>query len=102
MVVDKLIEQTGSSEFAPFGLCITCPVCGGDYVCPMGPGVAGLWAGRGSATFIRMDCEAGHNFEIGIGFHKGQSWIFTRHLPVPESTEQAHPMANGSGGWHAR
>lgn len=38
----------------------------------------GGWSGRGNLLAIRMSCEEGHNWDICIGFHKGDSAIFVR------------------------
>lgn len=36
------------------------------------------WEGRGDLTVIRFYCEAGHTWELCIGFHKGNSYLFKR------------------------
>ena len=99
-MIYKPLALTGGSLYGDIGLSLCCPVCGGDYVHTGSPTKnAEDWLGRGAATIVPMACESGHDFELGIGFHKGQSWMFTRHVAIAEPIE-AHRDANGGGGWH--
>ena len=100
-MIYKPVSPTGGAVFKDLGLCITCPVCNFDYVHFEGePPRTSPWAGQGTAVIIPMACENGlHPFDLGIGFHKGQSWMFTRHAEIPAPIE-AHRDANGGGGWH--
>ena len=97
-MIYRPINTTGGELFENVGLAIVCPVCLGDYVSTDGDAHIDDWMGRGGARIQSMVCEGGHLFEIGIGFHKGQSWIFTRHEPAV-TQEPAHTDANGHGGW---
>ena len=99
-MIYKPLALTGGELFENIGLAMCCPICGGDYVGTKAePAHSEDWLGRGGALVIPMNCESGHDFEIGIGFHKGQSWMFTRHIEIAEPIE-AHRDANGGGGWH--
>lgn len=76
--MDKYIEK-----FDSFSQKIICPVCNYDYVHFEEPiykasndtsGVA--WDGRGDVIKIPMWCERDHKWELTIGFHKGNTFIF--------------------------
>ena len=67
---------------------LLCPACEFDYVHFGAPIVeAGndnyeaSWPGRGDLLRIPCYCEDGHTFDICLGFHKGNSWMFTRLVP---------------------
>lgn len=64
---------------------ITCPYCGYDYNHPMEPNIINGeddykadWGGRGDLIVIPFMGECGHNWELCIGFHKGQAFAFAR------------------------
>lgn len=65
---------------------IVCPICGFDYVHFNEPvykksgdesGVA--WEGRGDAIVIPMWCESEHEWDLVIGFHKGNTFIHNKN-----------------------
>ena len=68
-----------------WGPSIRCPICGEEYV-HLGPvtkqesdsGTA--WDGRGSAARIEMRCEAGCNWTLRFGFHKGNTYLGLENL----------------------
>lgn len=36
------------------------------------------WWGRGNLLVMDMECEEGHDWQLCIGYHKGQMYMFTR------------------------
>lgn len=59
---------------------IVCPRCGFDHVHLDAPTLQpsddySAWTGRGCAIRIPCRCEGGCEFNILLGFHKGQSFI---------------------------
>jgi hypothetical protein len=75
---------------APYQL-IQCPICGEDYHHPGTPleedsqdAYKAGWSGRGSLTAIPMEGECGHTWDLCVGFHKGNCYLFAR-------AEQAQP-----------
>ena len=75
---------------------VVCPVCGDNYVHFSSPieqdsrgNYEANWGGRGDLIIVPMECEASqHQFEICIGFHKGNVDIFARDTTVPEVFDQ--------------
>lgn len=66
-----------------FNTKILCPMCGYNYVHFGEPlykcsgdkwGVA--WRGRGNAIKIPMYCEDDHKWDLVIGHHKGETFIY--------------------------
>lgn len=67
---------------------IKCPICLGQYQHVESPHfVSGNddydadWGGRGDLVVIPFWGECGHQWELCIGFHKGNSYIFAR-VPI--------------------
>lgn len=63
---------------------VLCPVCDFDYTEFTGveriasrDNYEAGWSGRGDLIRIHMQCEAGHVFDICVGFHKGNTHVFT-------------------------
>lgn len=78
-----MIEDTTKQGYEGFKL--LCPLCGFDYnhfsKCEIENGnddYDASWSGRGDLTVLKFWGECGHNWELCIGFHKGQSFIFAR------------------------
>ena len=65
---------------------IICPKCHGDYVHTERPTPDASNEFRGDAWRIPMWCEYGHEWELVIGHHKGQS--FTRIENIRERADQ--------------
>lgn len=69
----------------PDGAVLHCPVCGEVYQ-HMGqvddqldrPEYAADWWGRGGVILLHMQGECGHIWQLCIGYHKGNSFIFAR------------------------
>jgi hypothetical protein len=64
---------------------LLCPVCGGSYnhLAPPylkdgGDSGDAKWGGRGDLTVVPMEGECGSRWQVCVGFHKGESVIFTR------------------------
>lgn len=64
---------------------LLCPACSGSYnhmespfLKDGGDNYDAKWGGRGDLTVLPMWGECGSKWEICIGFHKGESVIFTR------------------------
>lgn len=61
---------------------IKCPFCGYNYQHFCTPimndedGDYQAWRGKGDLISILFKGECGHNWELRIGFHKGDSYIF--------------------------
>lgn len=61
---------------------VTCPLCGdsnvswGDTVELKGNDAYEAWSGRGNCLEIKMTCEQNHNFNLCLGFHKGNTYLF--------------------------
>lgn len=80
------IETTVGYD-SPFRYQVVCPVCTGEYDkkyvhfnAPKGDAVSddnhSEWEGRGGCIRIPMYCESGHIWEMCVGFHKGETFIF--------------------------
>lgn len=72
-----------------------CPVCDFEYTHFGKPSLRqtddyDVWNGRGGALRVPMYCEAGHAWNLGIGFHKGISVLFWER-----NTEREALMAEG-------
>lgn len=74
---------------------LLCPVCGGNYnhVKPPylkdgGDNYEAKWGGCGDLAVIPMWGECGSQWEVCIGFHKGQSRIFVRVSESCKAQEQ--------------
>lgn len=80
----KFLVKDGEPEYET-GDEILCPVCefnfnhvhGIKLLDGLDSGAAGWW-GRGDLIVIRMECEEFHKWELCIGFHKGNQFIFAR------------------------
>ena len=64
---------------------LTCPVCNFNYshmeppqFTDGGDNYLAGWGGRGDLAVVPMWSECASKWEVCIGFHKGQSAIFTR------------------------
>ncbi|SOD42389.1 hypothetical protein SAMN06298226_2728 [Nitrosovibrio sp. Nv4] len=64
---------------------LLCPVCSGSYnhmepsyLKDGGDNYDAKWGGRGDLTVVPMWGECGSKWEVCIGFHKGESFMFTR------------------------
>jgi hypothetical protein len=71
---------------------LKCPYCGFPYVHFEKPSIKvtddyDAWDGRGSAITVPMWCENGHEFTMGIGFHKGFSYVFFEQKPSEGEAE---------------
>ena len=69
--------------------CLVCPVCGFEYCHFEKPKFKkcddySAWQGRGSLITIPCYCENGHTFEICLGFHKGNTSVFTQNHKTEE------------------
>jgi len=81
------------------GRCLLCPICGDINTHSTGfsdvyelPGNDGYESGRevrGDVIAVPMRCENGHNFEINIGFHKGQTYLSVSIIGNPETSPPA-------------
>ena len=63
-----------------WGALMVCPLCGDEHVHMKAPEYAvsdeySAWSGRGSAIRIPCYCEAGCEFALRFGFHKGNTFI---------------------------
>lgn len=64
---------------------LLCPVCAGSYNHARAPhlvlgddrGAAG-WDGRGDLIVVLVEGECGHAYEVCLGFHKGETFVFCR------------------------
>lgn len=72
---------------------ILCPVCRFNYnhthgvrEIPGNDGYEAGWWGRGDLIVIDMTCENGDKWELCIGFHKGNQFIFAR-IPAEAKTD---------------
>lgn len=73
---------------SPAGNEVTCPMCGHEYNRPVNVSrIAGNdnyearsegWNGRGDLVVVTMECEAGHTWDLCMGFHKGITTMFAR------------------------
>jgi len=62
-------------------LLIVCPICGGNYSHIKDPdGWGSRWSGRGPCTRIRFEGECGHCWNLCIGHHKGENFLFMEAL----------------------
>lgn len=74
------ILENDLSTYLDQGL-ITCPVCGFDYThvkeCKeiYSDGGTAWSGGRGSATYVYMYGECGHEWRVRFGNHKGQTYL---------------------------
>ena len=94
-VTTRDIVPSGNFEH-PHGTAICCPVCLGDYVHATGiKDVYGIDGNdsyesgrgvRGDVIAVPMKCENGHNFELNIGFHKGNTYLSVSIIGNPETT----------------
>lgn len=84
---DKTAEMLPfkTDEGYTLGDCIMCPICDFNYnhvrameTIPGNDNYEAGWTGRGDLIVIQMECESGHKWELCIGFHKGQNFIFAR------------------------
>ena len=89
---------------------ILCPVCGFDYNhigqvtvsqncsvvrvgasdgqhLPLIEGFSQGGGGRGSTVAIRMSCESGHEWELVVKFHKGNTSLFCNSV-IPEGSPE--------------
>ena len=64
---------------------LKCPICDFNYshieaprLLDGGDNYLAEWGGRGDLALVPMWSECGSKWEVCIGFHKGQSAIFTR------------------------
>ena len=64
---------------------LLCPVCKFDYthvdppyIKDGGDNYEARWGGRGDLAVLPMWSECGSKWQVCVGFHKGQSAIFTR------------------------
>ena len=76
-----------------------CPVCGGNYnhfkppyLKDGGDNYEAKWGGRGDLAVIPMWGECGSQWEVCIGFHKGQNPIFVRVSSSCKAQEQPEAM----------
>ena len=69
---------------------LTCPVCGHDYTHVEPPHLNhnAQWGGEGELAVTPVWSECGSKWQVCIGFHKGQSAIFTRMI---ESCKNRQP-----------
>lgn len=75
---------------------LTCPVCGFDYTHVDPPYLkdgddnyqAG-WGGRGDLVVVPLWSECGSKWELCLGFHKGQTAVFTRLVETCKSPPSA-------------
>jgi hypothetical protein len=82
---------------------ILCPVCALNYnhigdgithtVAADPPGYNAGWSGRGELITIPMDCEEGHAWEVCLGFHKGQCFLFGRPRSAADTAVIAQTFA---------
>lgn len=82
--IQKSLETDGPDQDAD-GTHLLCPVCGFDYThfeSPYlkdgGDNYQANWGGRGDLAVLPMWSECGSKWELCVGFHKGQSSVFTR------------------------
>jgi rubredoxin len=67
---------------------IRCPICGNGYNFPLKVreiigGDYEAWEGRGHVAKIFMKCEPhSHYWNLCVGFHKGQSFLYAESLEV--------------------
>lgn len=47
------------------------------------------WAGRGDGVVVEMCCESGCAWQLCIGFHKGDAFMFTRSGAAEQAAEDA-------------
>lgn len=64
---------------------VLCPKCKCDFsrirdvkTIPGNDNYESGWWGRGDLVVITLKCEGGHEWELCLGFHKGQTFIFGR------------------------
>ena len=109
---ERIIRSGSSSYRGEFGNktggvsvadTITCPICGYTYshvvdVVRKEGGIEwAAWSGRGDCIYIRFEGECGHAWEIGVGYHKGENFIFWSEIlgnlkPVlPDHRDTAKP-----------
>jgi len=77
---------------------LKCPLCGEDFQhigkevgAPRlidGRNAGAAWDGRGDFVVVPIAGECGHQWEIGFGFHKGNTAIFVR---LPDRSESWTP-----------
>lgn len=75
-----ILAKDASADGRPGEYHIVCPLCHGEHVHFLTPTLKDsddytAWEGRGSAAFIPMFCEAGHNWTLRFGFHKGHTFM---------------------------
>jgi len=70
-----------------FGDLLTCPVCGDGYshisydeIQVMDSDHYNAWNGRGPCTVIPIEGECSHGWDICIGYHKGENFIFVSNI----------------------
>lgn len=76
------------SDFFSSGIVdlIKCPVCGGSYSHITRSSVreshdkGEAWTGRGDCIELRFDGECGHIWNLCIGYHKGENYLFMEAL----------------------
>lgn len=69
----------------PFLTFLLCPICKyeynhiGEVEKHHGKDSYQAWEGRGDLIKIFMECENGHRWNLCLGFHKGNTYIFCEH-----------------------
>jgi hypothetical protein len=84
--IEKNTSWGGGIEGASF--LIKCPICGFDYNHILkskhipGKDDYKAWEGRGDAVKVFIQGECGHYWNLCIGFHKGNLYLFCESLEV--------------------
>lgn len=71
----------GPSDVDGLGDLLKCPICGFEWTHLGVPVMLATdngraWGGRGNCLVIPVNGECGHSWNICIGYHKGQNFIF--------------------------
>jgi len=89
----KIIGETCFFGEEDYFYLIKCPACGFEFNHFRAPYVVKgndnyeAWRGRGSMVVIPFWGECGHEWELCIGFHKGQCFMFTNVIDKDKYSE---------------
>jgi hypothetical protein len=82
--VEIPLRYTARGSSFGFRLELLCPICHENFNDISTPRLEHgndnyeAWMGRGDCAVVPMSCEYGHEWELCVGFHKGESFLFAR------------------------